>query len=193
MQGNVTIDEAAFHEKLDELLKAVLPLKTWGGKIRLISTHDGVDNLFNQLIQESRAGKKITAFTPSRWTTPAMTGCTDVSCQGARHGVVTGSRGGMERRPAAKYRHPRRRAGRTLRVPKNGGGTYIRRSLRERATRGTGKVLRFTGTPEFNALTESQRRADIREWLETVVRPELEKLPKNLRHCLGKTLRVRVT
>ncbi|MGD2819525.1 terminase large subunit domain-containing protein, partial [Escherichia coli] len=42
MQGNVTIDEAAFHEKLDELLKAVLPLKTWGGKIRLISTHDGV-------------------------------------------------------------------------------------------------------------------------------------------------------
>ncbi|EFC1757845.1 hypothetical protein FQG88_24930, partial [Escherichia coli] len=58
MQGNVTIDEAAFHEKLDELLKAVLPLKTWGGKIRLISTHDGVDNLFNQLIQESRAGKK---------------------------------------------------------------------------------------------------------------------------------------
>ncbi|EHD3449972.1 hypothetical protein JRB00_005023, partial [Escherichia coli O152] len=47
------------------------------------------------------------------------------------------------------------------------------------------KVLRFTGTPEFNALTESQRRADIREWLETVVRPELEKLPQSLRHCLG--------
>ncbi|MDA6629122.1 hypothetical protein OSL12_28820, partial [Escherichia coli] len=37
-------------------------------------------------------------------------------------------------------------------VPKNGGGTYIPRSLRERAARGTGKVLRFTGTPEFNAL-----------------------------------------
>ncbi|HFV9398109.1 TPA: hypothetical protein ACIAKK_004614, partial [Shigella sonnei] len=70
-------------------------------------------------------------------------------------------------------------------VPKNGGGTYIPRSLRERAARGTGKVLRFTGTPEFNALTESQRRADIREWLETVVRPELEKLPQSLRHCLG--------
>ncbi|WP_332829621.1 hypothetical protein [Escherichia coli] len=34
-------------------------------------------------------------------------------------------------------------------VPKNGGGTYIRRSLRERAARGTGKVLRFTGTPEL--------------------------------------------
>lgn len=58
MQGNVTIDEAAFHEQLDEVLKAVTPLTTWGGKVRLISTHDGVDNPFNQLIQESRAGKK---------------------------------------------------------------------------------------------------------------------------------------
>ncbi len=35
MQGNVTIDEAAFHEQLDEVLKAVTPLTTWGGKVRL--------------------------------------------------------------------------------------------------------------------------------------------------------------
>ncbi|WP_420056809.1 hypothetical protein [Escherichia coli] len=35
MQGNVTIDEAAFHEKLDELLKAVLPLKTWAARFAL--------------------------------------------------------------------------------------------------------------------------------------------------------------
>ncbi|KZJ93574.1 hypothetical protein AWH00_23300 [Escherichia coli] len=53
MQGNVTIDEAAFHEQLDEVLKAVTPLTTWGGKVRLISTHDGVDNPFNQLIHET--------------------------------------------------------------------------------------------------------------------------------------------
>ncbi len=70
-------------------------------------------------------------------------------------------------------------------VPKNGGGTYIPAhcvNVRPVAR----KVLRFTGTPEFNALTESQRRADIREWLETVVRPELEKLPKNLRTVWGR-------
>lgn len=32
MQGNVTIDEAAFHEKLAEALKAALALTMWGGE-----------------------------------------------------------------------------------------------------------------------------------------------------------------
>ncbi|MFY9180196.1 MAG: terminase family protein, partial [Venatoribacter sp.] len=58
MQGNVTIDEAAFHERLAEVLKAALALTMWGAKVRLISTHNGADSLFNELIQDSRAGKK---------------------------------------------------------------------------------------------------------------------------------------
>jgi Mu-like prophage FluMu protein gp28 len=58
MQGNVTIDEAAFHDRLAEVLKAALALTMWGAKVRLISTHNGVENLFNQLINDSRAGRK---------------------------------------------------------------------------------------------------------------------------------------
>jgi phage FluMu gp28-like protein len=57
-QGNVTIDEAAFHDRLGEVLKAALALTMWGAKVRIISTHNGVDNLFNELITDSRAGKK---------------------------------------------------------------------------------------------------------------------------------------
>ena len=62
MQGNVTIDEAAFHDQLAEVLKAALALTMWGAKVRLISTHNGAENLFNQLIQDSRAGKSVIAF-----------------------------------------------------------------------------------------------------------------------------------
>ncbi|EOB4244600.1 hypothetical protein ACIL2N_000349 [Vibrio metschnikovii] len=58
LQGDVVIDEAAFHESLEELLKAALALTMWGARVRLISTHNGVDNLFNLLIQEAREGKK---------------------------------------------------------------------------------------------------------------------------------------
>ncbi|HGF7190621.1 TPA: hypothetical protein AB5F24_000958 [Vibrio cholerae] len=58
LQGDVVIDEAAFHESLEELLKAALALTMWGARVRLISTHNGVDNLFNSLIQEAREGKK---------------------------------------------------------------------------------------------------------------------------------------
>jgi len=44
MQGNVTIDEAAFHDRLAEVLKAASALTMWGAKVRLISTHNGTDN-----------------------------------------------------------------------------------------------------------------------------------------------------
>lgn len=81
MQGNVTIDEAAFHERLAEVLKAALALTMWGAKVRLISTHNGTDNLFNELIQDSRAGKNVTPFTPSRLTMPAAMVCTSVSAR----------------------------------------------------------------------------------------------------------------
>lgn len=55
-QGRVVIDEAAFVEDLPELLKAALALLMWGGQVIVISTHNGVDNAFNQLVQDVRGG-----------------------------------------------------------------------------------------------------------------------------------------
>ena len=55
-QGRVIIDEAAFVEDLPELLKAALALLMWGGQVIVVSTHNGADNPFNDLIQEVRGG-----------------------------------------------------------------------------------------------------------------------------------------
>ncbi|OQY20089.1 MAG: hypothetical protein B6I36_02270 [Desulfobacteraceae bacterium 4572_35.1] len=60
-QGVVVIDEAAFHDKLDELLKAAVALLIWGGKVRIISTHNGNTNPFNELVQEIRKGQRADA------------------------------------------------------------------------------------------------------------------------------------
>ena len=57
-QGLVIIDEAAFHKDLAEVLKAALALLMWGGQVVVVSTHDGVDNPFNQLCDEVRAGRR---------------------------------------------------------------------------------------------------------------------------------------
>lgn len=56
-QGYVIIDEAAFHDDLKELMKAALALLIWGGKVLVISTHDGVYNPFNEYVQAARAGR----------------------------------------------------------------------------------------------------------------------------------------
>ena len=56
--GCAVIDEAAFHEDLPGLLKAALAFTMWGGLVRIISTHNGADNAFNELISEIRAGRR---------------------------------------------------------------------------------------------------------------------------------------
>ena len=52
------IDEAAFHEDLAGLLKAALAFTMWGGLVRIISTHNGAHNPFNELVNEIRAGRR---------------------------------------------------------------------------------------------------------------------------------------
>ncbi|MFD1914127.1 hypothetical protein [Halodurantibacterium flavum] len=56
-QGVVIIDEAAFVDSLAELIKAAMAFLMWGGQVVVCSTHDGVDNPFNQTIQEIHAGR----------------------------------------------------------------------------------------------------------------------------------------
>jgi phage FluMu gp28-like protein len=57
-QGRVIIDEAAFVDDMGELIKAAMALQMWGGCVRILSTHNGDDNPFNELIKEVREGKK---------------------------------------------------------------------------------------------------------------------------------------
>jgi phage FluMu gp28-like protein len=57
-QGVIVIDEAAFAQDLAGLLKAAMAMLLWGDKVRIISTHDGVENAFNGLILDVRAKKK---------------------------------------------------------------------------------------------------------------------------------------
>lgn len=57
-KGDLVLDEFAFHEYAFELLKAALALVMWGGSIRIISTHNGVDSYFNEIITEVRKGVK---------------------------------------------------------------------------------------------------------------------------------------
>ena len=51
-----TIDEAAFVDDIAEVLKAALAFVVWGGRVRVISTHNGEANAFNHLVRDVRTG-----------------------------------------------------------------------------------------------------------------------------------------
>ncbi|MFB1078150.1 hypothetical protein [Photobacterium damselae] len=185
MQGNVTIDEAAFHERLAEVLKAALALTMWGAKVRLISTHNGTENLFNQLIIDSRAGKK-------RYSVHTIT--LDMACDDGLYRRICQVKGlPWSKEKEEQWKSDLLRDTATEEdaleeyycVPKNGGGAYISRGLRERAAILEPNVVRFSGSTAFNQATESERMAEMQEWLTEQVGPLLKCLPTNLRHSLG--------
>lgn len=186
MQGTVVIDEAAFHEKLAEVLKAALALTMWGSKVRLISTHNGIENLFNTLIVDSRAGKK-------RYSIHTVT--LDDACHDGLYRRICQVKN-LPWSPSAEAQWKANLLRDTATEedareeyycePKNGGGAYISRGLRERAARNPqAPVFRFTGNAEFNAAPEGERYRTMHEWLEQTLLPELQTLPADLRHALG--------
>ena len=52
------IDEAAFVDHLDEVLKAALAFRMWGGHVHIISTHNGETSPFSRLVREVREGTR---------------------------------------------------------------------------------------------------------------------------------------
>lgn len=52
------IDEAAFVDDLEEVLKAAIAFLFWGGRVHVLSTHNGEGNAFNQLCEDIETGKQ---------------------------------------------------------------------------------------------------------------------------------------
>lgn len=57
LQGHVVIDEAAFHPDVQGVLDAATALLIWGGKIVVISSHNGKNNPFAQFCRDIEAGR----------------------------------------------------------------------------------------------------------------------------------------
>lgn len=183
-QGNVTIDEAAFHDHLAEVLKAALALTMWGAKVRLISTHNGVENLFNEIIQDSRAGKK-------RYSVHRVT--LDDACEQGLYKRICQVRG-IEWSQAAEdqWKADLLRDTATQEdaleeyycVPKQGGGAYLSRAMIESRMADV-PVLRFEGTADFNAWPEHLRAAEMQDWCKDNLLPLLEQLDPDRHHAFG--------
>lgn len=65
LQGVAVIDEAAFHGNVREVFDAVNALLIWGGKIRIISPHNGVQDPFNELIKKTAKARFLIPSTQS--------------------------------------------------------------------------------------------------------------------------------
>lgn len=172
-QGRIVIDEAAFHDHLADLLKAALAMLMWGGQVHVISTHNGVDNPFNGLVQDVRAKRK--PYSLHRITLD------DALADGlyARICLVRGKRWTPEAEAAWRQElvefYGEDSDEELFCVPRQSGGAWLPGTLIE-ARMGTAPVLRWTAPAGFDLLSEFDRRQAVATWLDGEVSPVLRTL-----------------
>lgn len=192
-QGVIVIDEAAFHNDLAALIKAAMAMLLWGDKVRIISTHDGAENAFNQLILDVRAGKRGT------------TAEANVHRVTFRQAVADGLyrrvclRRGIEWTPEGEakwvesaYRFYGDDAAEELdAVPSQSAGAYLSLTLIEQRmtskppAEGGPVIVRGKWDDGFAYLPEDVRLHAIAGWLAESVTPHLQRLHPLRRHAFG--------
>lgn len=181
-QGVVVIDEAAFHGALDELLKAALALLIWGGKVRVISTHDGDQNPFNELVNEIRSKKRKGSVHRITFKDAIEQGLFGRVCM--RKGV-TWDEASAAKWVADVYAFYGAAADEELDViPSQGSGAWLTTALVEARMYGA-PVLRYTCPKGFEELPDAYRESAIQEWLEQKVAPLLKALNPDLQSVFG--------
>lgn len=182
-QGYVIIDEAAFHDDLEEVMKAALALLIWGGKILVISTHDGEENYFNQLVQDARSGKKPYAVSRITFDDALKDGLYRRIC--LVKGIEWTAEGEAKWRNEIYAFYGDAAAEELDVVPSKGSGAFIPRALVEARADPAVPVLRLKLDVEFTKQPDHARVAHVDAWCKQHLAPLLDKLDPNLPSYLG--------
>jgi len=182
-QGFVILDEFAFHDDAEELLKAAFALLIWGGKLLVISTHNGAENPFNKLIEEIRSGKKIGNVVRCTFDEAVEQGLYQRIC------LVTGKVWSPEAEAAWRTKIRKNYGAHADEeldcVPSLGSGVYIPRVVIEACAMKDLPVLRLQCPDTFTTKPQPYREKFVEDWLHEAVDPVLATLDKSERHAYG--------
>jgi len=182
-QGKIVIDEAAFHDDLPGLIKAAIAMLMWGGRVVIISTHNGDDNPFNDLISEIRAGKK--PYSLHRTTLD------DGLKEGLYRRICLRLKNDWSQEDEVKWRqdlidfYGEDAEEELFCIPSRGTGVYISRALVEACMERDIPVLRWACKTEFAEQPELIRMAEAEAWCDENLEPLLKALQPNIPTYFG--------
>lgn len=182
-QGVVVIDEAAFAPDLEGLIKAAMAMLMWGDKVRIISTHNGDESPFNELINQVRAGKRKGSVHRVTFARAVEDGLFRRVClrkgiewtQAAEDAWVADVRGFYADDAEEELDA----------IPARGSGTYLSLALIESRMGDGVPIVRAKWKPEFSLLPEPTRALEVAEWCREHLQPVLDALDKSRPHGFG--------
>ena len=188
LQGIVDIDEAALHKDVRKVIESATALLIWGGKLRIISTHRGIKNPFNDLIRDIRNGLygKSAAVFKITFDECVANGLYERVCfmQGIKP-TPEGKQDWYER--IRKAYGPRKAAMREELdvIPRDGDGSALAGLWIERAMKQERPVLRLSLSDDFKNWTVETRNREIDAWIKRELEPCLKLLDPTRQHFFG--------
>lgn len=182
-QGRVVIDEAAFHGDLEGLIKAAMALLMWGGKVRIISTHDGDTNPFNELVLDCRAGKVPYSLHRIELNAAVEEGLFKRICLATKK--VWSPEAEAEWVAAIRAFYRDNAAEELDVIPGTGSGTYLTRQLIESCQQPDIPIVRLALHNDFTVMAKHLREAETADWCEEHLLPLLKALNPNRDHYFG--------
>lgn len=187
LQGTVVIDEAAFHRDVRNVLDAVNALLIWGGRIRVISSHNGISSPFNELIKEARAGKNPFSVHTYSFGDAVRNGLYRRVCLIKGEDWSQEKEANWEAQIRASYGTRQAKMRQELdAVPAEAEGAALTRVLIESCmSRDLPAVVRWDRPDDFKNLDDFEREEQAEEFCEGVLKPLLMALNPDREHCFG--------
>ncbi|WP_028314679.1 hypothetical protein [Desulfatibacillum aliphaticivorans] len=182
-QGKIVIDEAAFHDDLAGLIKAAMAMLIWGGRVVIISTHNGVDNPFNELIEAIKAGKKPYSLHTTTFDDALADGLYGRVC--LRRGIEWTQEGQDAWRKDVVDNYGDDADEELFVIPAHGADIYLARTLVLSCMSPDIPVYRWKCKDSFVHEHEFVREKAAREWCEENLKPHLDRLDPYLKTYFG--------
>jgi phage FluMu gp28-like protein len=181
--GCAVIDEAAFHDDLPGLLKAALAFTMWGGMVRIISTHHGADNPFNDVVNEIRAGRRPYSLHRTTFDDALRDGLYKKICQSL--GREWSAEGEAKWRAEIVEYYGDNADEELFCIARAASTTFMSAALIEARMRAEVPILHWEAPADFAARPEEVRRAEAQAWCEDNLAPVLAVLDANTPTCFG--------
>ncbi len=176
-QGKAIIDEAAFHEDLPELLKSANAFLMWGGKVVVISSHNGNESSFNELIIDITAGKLPYSLHTIPLDNALQDGLYKRICLSTNQ-EYTHEKETIWRNDLVKF-YGDGADEELFCIPRHSGGSYFSRMVIESVMIDL-PVVRYSLTSDFALLPDTVRYQQCLDWLKDTILPLLEGVTE---HC----------
>lgn len=182
-QGMVIIDEAAFHDDLEAVLKAALAHRMWGGRVVMLSTHNGDTNAFNMLVQDIRSGKKPFHLLRTTLDDAIAEGLVKRIFMTA--GATWSPEAELAWRAELVAEYGASADEELFCIPANGNGAYLSAALIEARMQEGIPVIRLELPESFKMLSEHLRVAEMRDFCERELKQVLARLDEKCPHVFG--------